>query len=382
MFFVFFLKLMLVAPEIQFKNSDNEVKTISILANNVNFIKNERQTFLAVIVALALGIILLIVGICVLILPLGLTSALSIPLGVAGIVIGSAAIAYCLKVVYYQNAVWRKNYLEIRNVLREHGLPRPQEKNTDPILSILFPSSLDILTYSRVHSMGKTRTVIAMVKIVLGIGCIVGAVISQLLLTTWFRPGISLGLGITGAALFVGGIQDIHAFSLSAQWISHFYLMQHEQIARKSEKELSEQVVESAKSCSTLLESHLEQANQRNMDLQTQITAQNLKISYLQNRISTLEAMPSSQSNEEVASTWFPTIASSISSISRFFTTPSTTYDQFDCLPPADCLPAITFPQPMSERAELQNETHPSSSGSDEHEDSFEDASEELDFVG
>lgn len=368
---------MLVAPEIQFKNSDNEVKTISILANNVNFIKNERQTFLAVIVALALGIILLIVGICVLILPLGLTSALSIPLGVAGIAIGSAAIAYCLKVVYHQNAVWRKNYLEIRNVLREHGLPHPQGKNTDPILSILFPSSLDILTYSRVHSMGKARTVIAMVKIVLGIGCIVGAVISQLLLTTWFRPGISLGLGITGAALFVGGIQDIRAFSLSAQGISHFYLMQHEQIARKSEKELSEQVVENAKSCSTLLESNLEQANQRKiMDLQTQITAQNLKISYLQNRISTLEAMPSSQSNEEVASTWFHTIASSISSISRFFTTPSTTYDQFDCLP------AITFPQPMSERAELQNETHPSSSGSDEHEDSFEDASEELDFVG
>ncbi|QXE27082.1 IncA family protein [Chlamydia buteonis] len=363
---------MIVAPEIQFKNSNNEVKTISILANNLNFIKNERQTFLAVIAALALGTILLIVGICVLILPLGLTSALSISLGVSAIVIGSATIAYCLKVVYYQNAVWRKNYLEIRNVLREHGLPMPQEKNTDPILSILFPSSLDTLTYGSVHSMGKTRTVIAMVEIVLGIGCIVGAVISQLLLTTWFRPGISLGLGITGAALFVGGIQDIRAFSLSAQGISHLYLMQREQRERKADKELSEQIVESAKSCSTLLESNLEQANQKNLDLQTQIAAQNFQISCLQNRISTLEATPIPKTKEELTSTWFNTISSSISSISRFLTTPSTTHDQ-----PARLL-AITFPQPMNQNIELQDETHLLSSDDDEHEDLFEDASEDI----
>ncbi|QEM73862.1 IncA family protein [Chlamydia abortus] len=366
---------MIVAPEIQFKNSDNEVKTISILANNLNFIKNERQTFLAVTTALALGTILLIVASCVLILPLGLASALSIPLGVSGIVIGSVAIAYCLKIVYYQNAIWRKNYLEIRHVLREHGLPVPQEKNTDPILSILFPSSLDILTYGKIHPMGKVRTVIAMMKIVLGIGCIVGAVISQLLLTTWFRSGISLGLGITGAALFVGGIQDIRTFSLSAQGISHLYLMQYEQQERKAEKELAERVVESAKSCSTLLESNLEQANQRNLDLQTQITTQSVRISYLQNRISTLEATPVPQPKEEVTSTWFDTISSSVSSLSRFFITSSTTHHAHAGLP------ALTFPQSMNEHTELQDETSRLLSESNEYEDSFEDASEELDAM-
>ncbi|WP_375793412.1 IncA family protein [Chlamydia sp. 12-01] len=317
---------MTIPAEIQLKDSENQLKNIPILANNRNFIKNERQTFLAVIGAFAIGIILLLIGTSVLILPLGLTSALSISLGVSGIVIGSVVIAYCLKVVYCQNSAWRQNYLEIRNALRKFGLPIPKEKNREPILSILFPSSLDVLAYGKIHCMGRTRTVIAMVEIVLGIGCIIGAIISELLITTWFRPGISLGLGITGAALFIGGLQDIRAFSLSAQGVTHLYLMQYEQELRKADKVVFEKSLESALSCSNLLEHNLREANERNLNLSTELASKNVQILHYRNQIISLESEKSVTptpppspvpSSTTTTSSWMGMISSSISSTAQ-----------------------------------------------------------------
>ncbi|SYX08997.1 hypothetical protein C834K_0539 [Chlamydia poikilotherma] len=362
---------MAIPDEIQIKNSENQVRNISILANNRNFIKNERQTFLAVVGAFALGIILLLVGVCVLILPLGLPSALSISLGVSAIVIGSAVIAYCLRVVYFQNAIWRKNYLEIKSSLRDQGLPIPKEKNTAPVLSILFPSSLDVLTYGRVHCMGKTRTLIALIEIILGIGCIVSAVISELLITSWFRPGISLGLGITGAALFIGGLQDIRAFSLSAQGVTHLYLTQYEHKLRKTERTIFEKSLESAVSRSTLLERNLQEVNTRNLNLNTEITSKNAQITHYKNRISSLELEKSiPPAPAPITSSWLGTISSSISSTSQFL---------------GSFLPGMqetTAPLPGPEGSTpgtLLAITLPTSASDDDESDAdFEDAEEEF----
>ncbi|QVE49055.1 IncA family protein [Chlamydia crocodili] len=375
---------MVIPAEIQVRNSQNQVRNISVLANNHNFIKNERQTFLAVIGAFALGIILLLVGVCVLILPLGLTSALSISLGVSGIIIGSAVIAYCLKVVYFQNAIWRKNYLEIKNALRDHGLPIPKEKNTEPVLSILFPSSLDVLTYGRVHCMGKTRTLIALGEIILGIGCIVGAVISQLLLTTWFRPGISLGLGITGAALFIGGLQDIRAFSLSAQGVTHLYLMQYEQELRKTERTVFERSLESAVTRSTLLEHNLQEANTRNLNLTTELTSKSAQITHYKNRISSLE-LEKLITPAPATSSWLGAISSSISSTSQYISSflPGTKKAAAPTLATetiSSTLLAITYPDTIVEiQGDEQTGDSSSSNDANESDDDFEDASEGLD---
>ncbi|MEF9497131.1 CPSIT_0556 family inclusion membrane protein [Chlamydia sp. 04-14] len=376
---------MAIPAEIRVGNSENQVRNISVLANNRSFIKNERQTFLAVIGAFAVGIILLLVGVCVLILPLGLTSALSISLGVSGIVIGSAVIAYCLKVVYCQNAIWRKNYLEIKSALRDQGLPIPKEKNTEPVLSILFPSSLDVLTYGRVHCMGKTRTLIALSEIVIGIGCIVGAVISELLITTWFRPGISLGLGITGAALFIGGLQDIRAFSLSAQGVTHLYLMQYEQELRKTERTVFEKGLESATSRSNLLESNLREANARNLNLITEITSKNAQITHYKNRISGLE-LEKVTAPAPTTSSWLGTISSSISSTTQllgsFLPTirkTTTTIPESEGIFLGNLLAITPPPSIETQRGNEQTEISSISSDGDESDEDFEDASEGTD---
>ncbi|MEF9520005.1 IncA family protein [Chlamydia crocodili] len=373
---------MAIPAEIQVRNSENQVRNISVLANNRNFIKNERQTFLAVIGAFALGIILLLVGVCVLILPLGLTSALSISLGVSGIIIGSAVIAYCLKVVYFQNAIWRKNYLEIKSALRSQGLPIPKEKNTEPVLSILFPSSLDVLTYGKVHCMGKTRTLIALSEIILGIGCIVGAVIAELLITTWFRPGISLGLGITGAALFIGGLQDIRAFSLSAQGVTHLYLMQYEQELRKTERTIFEKSLKSAVSRSTLLEHNLQEANTRNLNLTTELTSKNAQITHYKNRISSLE-IKKSITPAPTTSSWLGAISSSISSTSHFLSSFLPGGVQKTAVPIPGTLLAITPPPSATEtqRGDEQKENSPINNDDNESDEDFEDATEGFDIV-
>ncbi|AAP05258.1 CPSIT_0556 family inclusion membrane protein [Chlamydia caviae] len=376
---------MSIPVDIQVRNSENQVRTISVLANNRNFIKNERQTFLAVIGAFVLGIILLLVGVSVLILPLGLTSALSISLGVAGLVIGSVVIAHCLKVVYSQNAVWRRNYLDIKTAIRGRGLIIPNEKNTETILSVLFPSSLDVLTYGRVHCMGKTRTVIAMTEIVLGIGCIVGALISELLITTWFRPGISLGLGIAGAALFVGGLQDIRAFSLSAQGVAHLYLMQHEQDLRRTERILFEKSLESAVSRSNLLERNLQEANTKNFDLTTELIAHSAQITHYKNQISSLKLNQPIIPPPPTISSWLGTISSSISSTSQFLGSflPSGRQTVSSAMGGAAGTPpllAITAP-PVIENTEQDEETIESlsiSNDNNESDEEFEDANENI----
>ncbi|BAE81265.1 hypothetical protein [Chlamydia felis Fe/C-56] len=376
---------MTTPAEIQLRNSENQIKNIAVLANNRDFIKTERQTLLLTISIFVLGIILLLTGISMVILPLGgLPSALTISLGVSGIVLGSVVIAYCLKIVYSHNAIWRQNYLEIRNALRKHGLPVPREKNSEPVLSLLFPSPVDVLTYGKVHCMGKTRTIIAMGEIVLGIGCIVGALISELLLTMWFRPGISIGLGIAGAALFVGGLQDIRAFSLSAQGITHLYLMQHERGRRKTERNLLEQCLKNTETSSALLKDRLQEMNAKNINLSAELSLKTEKLAQRESSISVFNPETADLEEEKldnptppVGSSWMNTLSSSISSGAGLLASllfPTVSSERKDSSPSS--LP--TPPHPLfSVVQETQLDTEPLSPNNDDEEsDKFEDAVE------
>lgn len=254
------------------------------LVVNLGFIKNERQTLAAVIGAIVLGIITILVGVCVLLLPLGITSTLSISLGALGIALGSVVVAYSLRILYVQSNLRRQQFLETKHALNLNHLRLT--KNSEPILSLLFPSPIDAFTYSKTHCMGRIATWISLLEIVLGISAIVGSVLSELLLSGWFRPGISLGLAVTGASLLVSGIASIRAFSLNVQGALNLYLAHHIQDLRNKEGKAQETIIESLTSRVNLLESHLNQANLKVASLTSQLTVKQTEISHLKNRFS------------------------------------------------------------------------------------------------
>lgn len=264
------------------------------LVTNRSFIKNERQTFVAVIGAIIIGTLTLLVGVCVLLLPLGITSTLSITFGVLGIAVGTVVIAFCLKTIYAQAALLRKSFLEAKHTFKLSSTSTQLEKNTEPILSLFLPSPLDALTYSKTHCMGKTSTWIILLEIILGISSIVGSVLSELLISAWFCPGISLGLAITGAALLVSGIASARAFSLNCQGILHLYFARYMQEMKDKDEKTTERLIESLTSRVNLLESHLNQANIKVADLTTQLVAKQTEITHLKNSsLKSNEVLPS-----------------------------------------------------------------------------------------
>ncbi|WP_276816127.1 CPSIT_0556 family inclusion membrane protein [Chlamydia gallinacea] len=275
----------------------------SHLVANRNFIKNERQTFVAVIGAIVLGILTLLTGVCVLLLPLGITSTLSISFGVLGIAVGAVVIAFSLRIIYTQAALLRKNFLEVKQAFKLSCSSVSLEKNEEPILSFLLPSPLDAFTYSKTHCMEKTSTWVALLEIILGISAIVGSVLSELLVFSWLRPGISLGLAITGAALLSSGIANVRAFSLNCQGILHLYFARRMQEIKNREEKSHEQAIESLTSRVNLLESHLNQANIKVADLTTQLVVKQAEIAHLKNSfLKPSEVLPSPSPIQQLGS--------------------------------------------------------------------------------
>ncbi|EPP35882.1 CPSIT_0556 family inclusion membrane protein [Chlamydia avium] len=258
------------------------------LVANLNFIKNERQTFVAIIGAIAVGIITILVGVCVLILPLGITDTLSISLGVLGIAIGSVVIAYSLRIIYVQAALRRKHFIAVKHAFNL-STSSQLERNTEPILSLFFPYPLDALTYGKTHCMGKAATWISLIKIVLGISAIVGSVLCEVLTSLWFRTGISLTLASAGGAFLVSGLASVRAFNLNAQGVLHLYFARYMQEIQDKGDQSQKRVIESLTSRVNLLESHLNQSNLKVADLTTQLAAKQAEIAHIKNRSHILE---------------------------------------------------------------------------------------------
>ncbi|WP_348664066.1 CPSIT_0556 family inclusion membrane protein [Chlamydia vaughanii] len=311
---------MLFPRSLQIQISEKQSTYLSILANNHNFIKHERQTFAATISALIIGTITILIGVSVIILPLGITSALSISLGMMGIVIGTGVIAYCLKTIYSQCAHWRRNYLEIRQAFNSGNLSPQEEKTDGSSLPSILTSPLEILTQDKTNVLGKTRSVVAILEIISGISCIIGSVISELLITCWFRSGISLSLASIGAALFVAGLANIRAYSLTAQGVSHLYLSHYVEITRRKQTELAAKQVSSLTSRANLLERNFETKNSDYENCKTRCAALQIENSVLRNNLQTIQeqlALLQAPLQPE-ASTWTSLITSSVSSTTGY----------------------------------------------------------------
>lgn len=232
-------------------------------ANDTSFIRHSLETLSSVVIALALGTLLLLISTHVTVYPLAQHLLLTIGFGTFGFMLGSVIIIYALKHIVQQMFLWHNKCLEAKSCNRTNSLPARTP-------SIHLSKALAASSSNAKNTLKRIATYkiwCCVSQIIVGIGALVVCILSCSVLSHWPREIISISAGILGGLAFSSGVISLFSYVISAQSIFHMYLTRYRERTREKSEKLFEAYEHHMESRIKCLEAKLASMRQAQKDM-------------------------------------------------------------------------------------------------------------------